>query len=138
VALLGPLAWNGGPTLTHAPQAGSPLVDTADLGNCPPTDQRGGARPVDGDGAGGARCDKGAYEVLAVVARYFLPAVMRWTKTGSRTSEPPGWLFLLLCSLPFWGAFAVFGRSRFGPATKIFRPGVGLPTPGLKILVSVR
>ncbi len=74
---VGPLAWNGGPTLTHAALAGSPLIDTADPGNCPPTDQRGGVRPVDGDGAGGARCDKGAYERLAIVARYYLPIILR-------------------------------------------------------------
>lgn len=54
--LLGPLADNGGPTLTHMPQPGSPLLDggqcIADLA----TDQRGAARPQ------GAACDIGAVE----------------------------------------------------------------------------
>ncbi len=55
--LLGPLADNGGPTLTHALLAGSPAID-AGSPDCPPpaTDQRGVVRPQ------GAACDIGAYE----------------------------------------------------------------------------
>jgi beta-glucanase (GH16 family) len=53
---VGPLADNGGPTLTHALLAGSPAIDTADATFCPATDQRGVARPQ------GAGCDVGAYE----------------------------------------------------------------------------
>lgn len=52
---LGPLANNGGPTLTHALLFNSPAVDSA-LGDCPDADQRGVTRP-DGDA-----CDLGAYE----------------------------------------------------------------------------
>ena len=37
---LGPLADNGGPTPTHLPNAGSPVIDSAGL-NCPEVDQRG-------------------------------------------------------------------------------------------------
>ncbi len=54
---LGPLADNGGPTLTHALLAGSPAVDAADAATCPTTDQRGVARPQ------GAGCDIGAFEL---------------------------------------------------------------------------
>ncbi len=53
---LGPLADNGGPTLTHALLAGSPAIDTADNAICPATDQRGVPR----DDA----CDVGAYEFV--------------------------------------------------------------------------
>ncbi len=53
---LGPLADNGGPTLTHALAAGSPAIDAADAATCPATDQRGVARPQ------GGGCDSGAYE----------------------------------------------------------------------------
>ncbi len=53
---LGPLADNGGPTLTHALLAGSPAIEAADNAVCPATDQRGVARPQ------GATCDIGAYE----------------------------------------------------------------------------
>ena len=61
--LLGPLAGNGGPTLTHALLSGSPAID-AGSSDCPPpaTDQRGAARPVDGDGNSVATCDIGAFE----------------------------------------------------------------------------
>jgi CSLREA domain-containing protein len=55
--LLGPLAANGGPTQTHALLAGSPAIDAADAATCPPTDQRGTARPQ------GAGCDIGAFEM---------------------------------------------------------------------------
>jgi SH3-like domain-containing protein len=52
---LGPLADNGGPTLTHALLEGSSAIDTA-LGDCPESDQRGNARNI------GGGCDVGAYE----------------------------------------------------------------------------
>ena len=55
-AQIGPLANNGGPTLTHALSPGSPAIDAADDAVCPATDQRGVTRPQ------GARCDIGAYE----------------------------------------------------------------------------
>jgi hypothetical protein len=55
-AQIGPLADNGGPTLTHALQAGSPAINAADDALCPTTDQRGVARPQ------GVHCDIGAYE----------------------------------------------------------------------------
>ncbi|MBI2361119.1 MAG: hypothetical protein HYV04_19810 [Deltaproteobacteria bacterium] len=62
--LLGPLADNGGPTMTHALMDGSPAID-AGSPDCPPpaTDQRGVARPQDGNGDGASACDIGAYEV---------------------------------------------------------------------------
>lgn len=66
---LGPLADNGGPTFTHLPQPGSPLIDG---GLCLPevlTDQRGVARPF------GATCDIGAVEWMRLFA--FLPVVRR-------------------------------------------------------------
>ncbi len=55
--LLGALADNGGPTLTHALGAGSPAIDQGDAAACPLIDQRGFARTV------GAVCDIGALEV---------------------------------------------------------------------------
>jgi beta-glucanase (GH16 family) len=55
-ASLDPLADNGGPTLTHALQPGSPAIDAADDAVCPATDQRSVNRPQ------GTACDIGAYE----------------------------------------------------------------------------
>lgn len=67
---LGPLAPNGGPTLTHALPAGSPPVNAGNPatpgsgpGACPATDQRGFYR-----GGVAGRCDIGAFELGATVA----------------------------------------------------------------------
>ncbi|HVV90682.1 MAG TPA: choice-of-anchor Q domain-containing protein, partial [Solirubrobacterales bacterium] len=53
---LGPLANNGGETDTLALLVGSPAIDAGTNEGCPPTDQRGVARPI------GSACDIGAYE----------------------------------------------------------------------------
>jgi hypothetical protein len=55
-AQIGPLADNGGPTMTHALLPDSPAVDAADPAASPPTDQRGVSRPQ------GPDPDIGAYE----------------------------------------------------------------------------
>jgi len=55
-ALLGPLAGNGGPTLTHLPLPGSPVIDAANAALCPAADQRGVTRPQ------GPGCDAGSVE----------------------------------------------------------------------------
>ena len=70
--MLGPLADNGGPTLTHKPQAGSPAIDLITIG-CPPpaTDQRGARRPFNG------RCDAGAVEYGSPVVVVGLPVVLK-------------------------------------------------------------
>jgi CSLREA domain-containing protein len=67
---LGPLAGNGGPTLTHALQRASPAVDKGTCTGAPPADQRGWVRPDPRS----LLCDVGAYE-LGILA--FLPAVRR-------------------------------------------------------------
>ncbi len=61
--LLGALADNGGATRTHALLSGSPAIDAGDNAQCLSTDQRGLARPVDGNGDGSVLCDIGAFEV---------------------------------------------------------------------------
>jgi CSLREA domain-containing protein len=60
---LAPLADNGGPTQTHALPAISPAIDAGDNGLCPAADQRGEARPFDGNFDGNAVCDAGAFEL---------------------------------------------------------------------------
>ncbi len=61
--ILAPLAANGGPTATQAPYPTSPVVDSARPEYCAPTDQRGRARPLDGDRDGQTGCDRGAVEL---------------------------------------------------------------------------
>jgi predicted outer membrane repeat protein len=68
-AKLGPLADNGGPTLTHMPLADSEAIDNGS--GCPPTDQRGVARPI------GPACDIGAVEYGTPTTRVFLPMIIR-------------------------------------------------------------
>jgi hypothetical protein len=68
--MLGPLVVNGGRTMTHVLLAGSPAIDAgsasavAGAGSVPHFEQRGlpFSRVADGDGAGGARIDIGAFE----------------------------------------------------------------------------
>ncbi len=77
--LLGPLADNGGPTLTHLPELGSPLIDAGDNATCLSEDQRGLPRD---DGS----CDIGSVERQQVVADYDLEA----TPTTPLTTQPGG------------------------------------------------
>ena len=63
---LGPLADNGGPTMTHALGAGSVAIDQIPEADCVDangqpltTDQRGEPRPE----PGGTKCDVGAVEL---------------------------------------------------------------------------
>ena len=66
--MLGPLAFNGGPTQTRALLAGSPAIDAGDpaiVFNPAESDQRGApfVRVVDGNAVVGARIDIGAFEL---------------------------------------------------------------------------
>jgi len=66
--LLGPLAYNGGPSdraQTQALQSGSPAIDSGNNTSCSRADERGVTRPQDGNGGGTAVCDMGAYELQA-------------------------------------------------------------------------
>lgn len=80
--LVGPLANNGGPTLTHALLVGSPAIDAA--GGCPPpaTDQRGVVRPQ------GPACDIGSFEAGGVISTATPTSTP--TVTSTPTNTPPG------------------------------------------------
>lgn len=71
---LGPLADNGGPTLTHALLPGSPALDAGDSAGL--TDQRGMPRPVDlasvANASGANASDIGAYEAQAAPSADFV------------------------------------------------------------------
>jgi hypothetical protein len=105
--MLGPLAKNGGPTMTHALLPGSPAIDAGDsaavagAGDLPLFDQRGEpfTRVFDGDDTGGARTDIGTLESQpippAVFGDYNQNGVVDaadyviWWKTLGTTVVPP-------------------------------------------------
>ncbi|MCB0036805.1 MAG: hypothetical protein KDE51_22390, partial [Anaerolineales bacterium] len=58
---LTPLQDNTGPTYTHAPNIGSPVIDAGNCGGAT-ADQRGVTRPLDGEPNGSTICDIGAVE----------------------------------------------------------------------------
>jgi uncharacterized repeat protein (TIGR01451 family)/CSLREA domain-containing protein len=96
---LAPYAANGGLTDTYMPAAGSPAIDAAnpDAAECDgydaatgaetpfTADQRGQARPTDGDGTGGPVCDVGSVEVPEPVV-----ADLSITKTDGVDAAVPG------------------------------------------------
>lgn len=67
------------PIPTYNLQPGSPAIDSANEMYCPSIDARGVTRPIDGDGVGGAVCDRGAheYDPVTEIPRIFLPVVLR-------------------------------------------------------------
>jgi hypothetical protein len=75
-AALGLLENNGGPTRTHELLDGSEAIDAVAEADCPPpdTDQRGVARPADGNDDGDAACDIGAFERIKQFV--YLPVVL--------------------------------------------------------------
>jgi hypothetical protein len=88
---LGPLADNGGPTLTMALLASSPAIDAADTTAAPPSDQRGVLRPI------GPAADIGALE-------YGAPAYLRISRPQVNAID------LLVCGVR-GQSFRVFASS---------------------------
>ncbi|MEZ6072922.1 MAG: choice-of-anchor Q domain-containing protein [Pirellulales bacterium] len=101
--LLGPLADNGGPTMTHALLPGSPAIDAGDPAFVGPpyADQRGYYRVVDGDGDMTARIDMGAFEYASVAPLpgdgnldHFVDGLdyLLWAELyeEDRAADPPG------------------------------------------------
>lgn len=87
--LLGPLADNGGPTMTHALLEGSPAIDAGSPATpgsggtaCEATDQRGVARPQ------GLACDIGAYESSFRRPPSLLPVTGGAPATGAAANWP--------------------------------------------------
>lgn len=87
--LLGPLQNNGGAALTHGLDGNSPAVDAGSNANCPATDQRGVARPNDGNGDGAATCDIGAVEASVVTLTVSRSGTGDGTITGSGVTCGP-------------------------------------------------
>jgi len=106
LANLGPLADNGGPTMTHALLVGSPAVNGGDNGPCPPTDQRGIPRPQQ------FTCDIGAYERPALIE------VVPPSHLGVPALAPMAVLATSLALLFFGSMLARRRRWRTEPAPK--------------------
>ncbi|MCI0438517.1 MAG: hypothetical protein L0177_05240 [Chloroflexi bacterium] len=94
--MLWPLADNRGPTPTHLPKKGSPVIDTGDplgcaddVGNPLAADQRGFRRHMDG-GSGSARCDIGAVEIEQKVTSQLQLIGYQAPSPGQ---TPPGGIF---------------------------------------------
>lgn len=91
---LEPLASNGGSTMTHALPAGSPAIDGGNPAGCSEgkntsltVDQRGYARPIDGDGNRTTICDMGAFEYLSPGVPTQTPSPTA-TATATKTATP--------------------------------------------------
>lgn len=82
---LGPLADNGSSTQTFALLVGSPTIDAGANIYCPAADQRGVARPQDGNGDSSAVCDIGSYECQESNPLSLL-SFMRFNPPGSPTN----------------------------------------------------
>lgn len=96
---LGPLQNNRGPTQTHALLAGSPAIDAANDTGCPSADQRGIARPNDGDNNGSMKCDIGAFELDVTRPNTTIDSgpsgtVSSTSATFEFSSNEPGVIFL--------------------------------------------
>jgi CSLREA domain-containing protein len=107
LARLGALQDNGGPTFTHALLVSSPAIDAGSPGGCRDdqallltTDQRGYARPVNGNSGFRPRCDIGAFEYAslgtptptrtATATPTVTPTpTVTQTATATRTATPP-------------------------------------------------
>ena len=71
------LANNKGSTWTHALLPGSPAVDAGNNSTCEATDQRGAARPADGNEDNVITCDIGAFELNALLTGLYLPVILQ-------------------------------------------------------------
>jgi uncharacterized membrane protein YgcG len=94
--LLGPLAGNGGPTLTHALVAGSIGDNAADTVSCLDVDQRGTSRQQNGKG-----CDIGAFERVNAASNGNSNS-----GGGGSSGGAGGWLFILAAALATGRAIA--------------------------------
>ena len=101
--MLEPLADNGGRSTplgtipTHGVQSGSPALDAGDPAEpgsepmaCAMTDQRGVARPQDGEGDTIRRCDAGAYEADALAIEGVWVSAAPTTTIGANTHLAAG------------------------------------------------
>lgn len=96
--ILGALQDNGGPTFTHALLDGSPAIDQGNNSGCPKTDQRGYARPADGNADSSKICDIGAYELNGAPPVFTATPTATEGAPATETSTPD--LTIIATSVP--------------------------------------
>ena len=124
-ALVSPLRDNGGALPNYALLLGSPAIDAGDNAGCPTDDQRGVARPKDGNADGTATCDIGAYEYQAdPLITDFGPA--------TATAGGPGFT-LTLNGANFTAGATIEWNSTSHPATLIGSTQLTVPISAVEI-----
>ncbi|MBI2887938.1 MAG: right-handed parallel beta-helix repeat-containing protein, partial [Chloroflexi bacterium] len=132
---LGPLADNGGPTQTHALMTGGPAIDAVPVATCTDpsgnplvADQRGGPRPIDGDGDGVAACDIGAFELMVAPILLSPADGARLTTIGTLLSwqNPPGTTQAHIQVISSDTGAAVIDQTLRFPATSFIVPEPGV------------
>ena len=127
--LLGPLADNGGPTMTHALLPGSPAIDTADPLATEMVDQRGLPRPQDFDGDGTPEHDIGAFEVNPVTLSGGMATELRLIRNGGDLELRDDSDNSLIQSTPYYdgGSVTINGSGNDDTLTIDFSAGNVVP-----------
>jgi hypothetical protein len=127
--LLDALADNGGPTMTHALQTGSPAIDVITSGSCSVSkDQRGYVRPA------GSGCDIGAYEFesegTTFVYLYDQPLLDGWTRfpmADDTFIDNPGGSFYIGPHMTSGNSIGGSGRTSDNAYSMWESPGTDIP-----------
>ncbi len=129
----GPLADNGGPTMTRSPFATSVAIDAVPLGvdGCSGSDQRGLPRPA------GVACDLGAVELVGTVGPFIdVPAdhpfvdAVRWAAVEGITGGWPDGTFRPTSVVTRQAAVAFLHRMAGSPLPPIDAPTFADVPPG--------
>ena len=118
---LGPLKYNGGPTMTMALLSGSPAIDAGDKTDAPPTDQRGLPRVMDGNGDGTATIDIGAYELQSPVSTVSTTTVLTSSVNPSVYGQSVTFTATVTANSP--GAGTLTGTVNFKDGTSLLGTG---------------
>ncbi len=132
-AMLGALADNGGPTMTHVLLLGSPAIDAADPLATETVDQRGLPRPQDFDGDGTPEHDIGAFEVNPATLSGGMATELRLIRNGADLELRDDSDNSLIQSTPYYdgGSVTVEGSDSDDTLTIDFSAGNVVPQGGV-------